>query len=121
MAGLEQKRFESPEETRTFVDEKGKVDIVNVGQLQIGRAVFEPGWRWSEHVKPLAGTDSCQATHTGYVVQGRMRVRMDDDSEVEYGPGDAFYMPPGHDAWIVGDEKCVMIDVTGMSNYAKPA
>ena len=120
MAQLEQKQFTSPEETREFKDGMGKVDIVNVGALQIGRGVFEPGWRWSEHVKPLAGTDSCQAAHTGVVVQGRMAVRMDDGSEIEYGPGDAFYMPPGHDAWIVGDEQAVLIDVTGMGNYARP-
>ena len=121
MGDLAQKRFESPDETRTFTDGKGKVDIVSVGQLKIGRGVFEPGWRWSEHVKPIAGTDSCQAVHTGYVLEGRMVVRMDDGNEVEYGPGDAFYMPAGHDAWIVGDEPCVMIDVTGMANYAVPA
>ena len=121
MAGLVKKRFESSEETRAFTDGKGKVDIVGVGELSIGRGVFEPGWRWSEHVKPLAGTDSCQAAHTGYVLEGRMAVRMDDGDEVEYGPGDAFYMPPGHDAWIVGDEQCVILDITGMSNYAKQA
>lgn len=119
MASLEKKRFESPDETRTFTEAKGKLDLVGVGQLQIGRAVFEPGWRWSENVKPLVGTDSCQAAHTGYVLEGRMAVRMDDGNEVEYGPGDAFYMPPGHDAWIVGDDQCVLLDVTGMSNYAK--
>jgi quercetin dioxygenase-like cupin family protein len=119
VSSLEKKRFESPEETRTFNDGKGKVDLVGVGQLQIGRAVFEPGWRWSEHVKPIAGTDSCQATHTGYVLEGRMAVLMDDGSEEEYGPGDAVYIPPGHDAWIVGDDACVMLDVTGMADYAK--
>ena len=117
MSGLEQKRFESPEETRTF--ENGKIDLVGVGQLLIGRGEFEPGWRWSEHVKPIAGTASCQAAHTGYVIKGRMAVRMDDGTEIEYQPGDAFYMPPGHDAWIVGDEQCVILDVTGMTNYAK--
>jgi quercetin dioxygenase-like cupin family protein len=120
MGGLEQKRFESPEETRKFAGDKGKLDLLSVGQLKIGRGVFEPGWRWSEHVKPIAGTDSCQAAHTGYVLEGRMAVRMDDGNEVEYRSGDAFYMPPGHDAWIVGDERCVLLDVTGMSNYAKP-
>ena len=119
MAGLEKKRFEAPDETRTFADGKGKLALLGVGQLQIGRGEFEPGWRWSEHVKPIVGTDSCQAAHTGYVLEGRMAVRMDDGDEVEYGPGDAFYMPPGHDAWIVGDAKCVLLDVTGMANYAK--
>lgn len=116
---LVQKRFESPEETRTFTEDKGKVDLVQVGQLKIGRGVFEPGWRWSENVKPIAGTDSCQAAHTGYVLEGRMAVKMDDGSEVEYVPGDVFYMPPGHDAWIVGDQRCVLLDVTGMADYAK--
>jgi quercetin dioxygenase-like cupin family protein len=120
MTHLQQKRFESPEETRTFTEGMGSVDIVGVGQLQIGRGVFEPGWRWSEHVKPIAGTDSCTATHTCYVLEGRMAVRMDDGEQVEYGPGDVFYMPAGHDAWIVGDVRCVLLDVTGMSNYAKP-
>jgi quercetin dioxygenase-like cupin family protein len=71
-------------------------------------------------VKPIAGTDSCQAAHTGVCVQGRMVVRMDDGTEVEYGPGDAFYMAPGHDAWIVGDEACILYDITGAGNYAKP-
>ncbi len=118
MADLEQKRFESPEETRTFNDGMGHVALVTVGGTTIGRGVFEPGWRWSSHVKPIAGTDSCQATHTGVIVQGRMVVRMDDGAEVEYGLGDVFYMPPGHDAWIVGDEACVIYDVTGMPNYA---
>ena len=121
MAGLVKKRFEAPEETRTFAAGMGRVDIVGVGGLSVGRGLFEPGWRWSEHVQPLAGTPSCQAAHTGYVLEGRMVVRMDDGEEVEYGPGDAFYMPPGHDAWIVGDEPCVLLDVTGMSNYATGA
>ena len=77
-------------------DGKGRVDLLGVGQLQIGRGVFEPGWRWSEHVKPLAGTDSRQAAHTGYVPQGRMAVRMDDADELEYGQGDAFYLPSNY-------------------------
>lgn len=118
---LERKPLDVPDETRAFADGKGKMDIVSVGGLTLGRGVFEPGWRWSDHVKPIAGTPSCQATHTGYVVEGRMAVRMNDGSEAEYGPGDAFFMPPGHDAWIVGDQRCVLIDVTGVSKYAKPA
>jgi quercetin dioxygenase-like cupin family protein len=116
---LEQKSFDSPDETRPFVD-KGKAEIVTVGGVDIGRGTFEPGWRWSEHVKPLAGTDSCQAPHTGYVLSGRMVIRMDNGEEREFGPGDVFYMPPGHDAWIVGDEACTLIDFTGMKRYAKP-
>lgn len=119
-ATLERHALSTPEETRTFLDGKGKVDIVSVGDVQLGRGVFEPGWRWSDHVKPIAGTDSCQAVHTGYVIQGRMVVRMDDGSEIEVGTGDAFHMPAGHDAWVVGDQPCILIDISGMSNYAKP-
>ena len=121
MAGhLECKHFDHPDESRPFRDEMGHLEVVTVGDRTFGRAVFEPGWHWAEHVKPIVGTPSCQATHTGYVVEGRMAVKMDDGSEVEYGPGDAFFMPPGHDAWIVGDKPCVMIDITGVAKYAKP-
>ncbi len=118
---LECKHLDKPDETRPFKDGKGKVEVVTVGDRTFGRGVFEPGWRWSEHVKPLAGTPSCQAAHTGYVVEGHMAVKMDDGTQVEYGPGDAFYMPPGHDAWIVGNKQCVLIDFTGVAKYAKPA
>ena len=115
---LQRKRFDRPEETRLFTDDKGRVDIVTVGDEAIGLGHFEPGWRWSLNVKPIAGTDSCQALHTGFVLSGRMVVRMDDGEELEFGPGDAFLMPPGHDAWIVGDEPCELVDFTGMRTYA---
>jgi quercetin dioxygenase-like cupin family protein len=115
---LEAKSLDSPDETRPFVD-KGKTDVVKLGGVTVGRGVFEPGWRWSEHVKPIAGTDSCEAPHTGYVVSGRMRVVMDDGAEAEVGPGDAFVIAPGHDAWTVGDEACVLVDFSGMEHYAK--
>lgn len=118
---LEARSLDAPDETRTFTEGKGRVDIVTVGGIQLGRGIFEPGWRWSTNVKPLAGTESCQAEHTGYVISGRMVVRMDDGSEHEYRAGEAFHMPPGHDAWIPGDEPCVLIDVTGMDRYAKPS
>ena len=121
MHTLEARSLDTPDETRTFTEGKGRVDIVTVGGIQLGLGVFEPGWRWSVNVKPLAGTESCQAEHTGYVISGRMVVRMDDGSEHEYRAGDAFHMPPGHDAWIPGDEPCVLIDVTGMDRYAKPS
>ena len=116
---LERKSLDTPDETRLFKDGMGQAEIVTVGKTILGRDTFQPGWVWSEHVKPIAGTDSCQAEDTGCVLQGRMVVKMDDGSEVEYGPGDAFYMPPGHDAWIVGDKPCVLIDVTGFGQYAK--
>ena len=109
----------SPDETRLFRDDKGKMEVFLLGDSTVGRGEFEPGWRWSQHVKPIVGSPSCQATHTGYVLEGRMVVKMDDGAEVEYGPGDFFYMPAGHDAWIIGDKRCVMIDFTGAAKYAK--
>lgn len=114
---LQSKNLGTPDETREF--DKGKMDVVNLGEATVGRAVFEPGWRWSECVKPIAGTDSCQVPHLGYVVSGRMRVRMDDGSEIEIGPGDAAVISAGHDAWILGDEPCVMLDFAGAGHYAK--
>jgi quercetin dioxygenase-like cupin family protein len=120
MAGLIRMSLDAPEEVRPFVGDSGQLELVNLAAGPVGRATFKPGWRWSEHVKPIAGTDSCQAAHTGYFVSGRMKVVMDDGEEVEYGPGDFAIMPPGHDAWIVGDEDCVVIDWQGFADYAKP-
>jgi quercetin dioxygenase-like cupin family protein len=117
MSGLVRKSLDSPEETRPF--EKGKLELVNVDGGAVGRATFEPGWQWSKHVKPIANTDSCQTAHLGYVISGRMKVVMDDGEEAEFGPGDFMLCPPGHDAWIVGDETCVLIDWQGAVNYAK--
>ena len=118
MAALEGKTFDAPDEVRVF-QANGKVELVNLDAGPVGRGTFEPGWRWSNDVKPLAGTDSCQVAHLGYVVSGSMTVRMDDGSEHTYTPGEAFNMPPGHDAWTEGNEACVLIDVTGVKNYAK--
>ena len=109
----------APDETRPFASH-GHMDVVHVGETTVGRGVFEPGWRWSSAVKPIAGTDSCQAHHTLYVVSGRMGVRMDDGSEHEIGPGDVAVIPAGHDAWTVGDEPCIAVDFTGVARYAKP-
>jgi quercetin dioxygenase-like cupin family protein len=119
MAGLVKKSVNTPEETRPFKDGKGRVDLVNLGSGMVGCAVFEPGWQWSRHVKPIAGTDSCQAAHMGYFVSGRMAIRMDDGQEMEFGPGDFMVAPPGHDGWVVGDEACVVIDWQGVADYAK--
>ncbi|WP_431966133.1 cupin domain-containing protein [Nocardia sp. bgisy134] len=119
MSGLVRQNFESPEETRPFEQDKGRVDVVNLDRGPVGRAVFEPGWRWSEHVKPIAQTDSCQSAHVGYCISGRMVVAMDDGEQQEYGPGDFMIVPPGHDAWTVGDEPCVMLDWQGFADYAK--
>ncbi len=112
------KNFDNPEETRNI--SKGKIEVVNLGDIQAMRATFEPGWKWSECVKPVAGTDSCQVAHLGYMLSGKMIVRMDDGAEQELNPGDACVIPPGHDAWIVGDNSCVFIDFQGGTTYAKP-
>lgn len=109
---LMHKSLDAPEQARQTAD-RGRVDLVQVGDVTIARATFLPGWRWSEHVKPTAGTDLCQATHTGYVVSGRQVVRMADGTEAELRPGDAFVVGAGHDAWVVGDEPCVTVDFSG--------
>jgi quercetin dioxygenase-like cupin family protein len=119
MSGLQAKRFESPDEVRPFKEEMGKVELVELSGNMVGHGTFEPGWRWSEHVKPLSGTESCQVEHIGYVLEGRMKVVMDGGEELEFGPGDAFLMPSGHDAWTVGDEACVLLDFGGLRGYAK--
>jgi hypothetical protein len=113
----EHKSFGEPEETRTFPH--GRAEMLTVGGAQIGRLVFEPGWRWSEDVKPLAGTDSCEAPHFQYHVSGRLAIRMDDGTELVAEPGDVTSLPSGHDAWVVGDEPVVVVDWYGASNYAK--
>ena len=97
------------------------MEIVNIGEGTVGRATFEPGWRWSQDVKPVAGTDLCQASHFLSQVSGRMHVVMADGSEMESGPGDVAIIPPGHDAWTVGDEPVVVIDWGGAANYGKSA
>jgi len=118
MSAIEIKSMNDPDETRTF--DKGIVDLTTVGGVTFSRLTLEPGWTWSTCVKPVAKTHSCQVHHTGYVIAGRMRVRMDSGEEVEYGPDDAYVIPPGHDAWIVGDERYVGVDVSGdMLRYAK--
>ena len=118
MSGLEIKNVGSPDETRPFVD-KGHADVVSIGGSPVLYCTFEPGWRWSEHVKPIAGTDSCQAPHLLYMISGRMGVRMDDGTEGEAGPGDVVSIAPGHDAWVVGEESCVAVDFGGYGQYAK--
>jgi quercetin dioxygenase-like cupin family protein len=119
MPGLTRKSFDEADEIRPFDGRTGQLEVINTQEGAVGRATFLPGWRWSEHVKPIAKTDSCQAAHTGYFVSGRMKVVMDDGEEIEYGPGDFAVMYPGHDAWIIGDEPCVVIDWQGFTDYAK--
>ena len=117
MAKMQKRNLLSPDETRTF--DLGKLELVTIGGVTFGRATFQPGWRWSTSVKPLVNTKSCEAPHLQYQVSGRLHVVMDDGSEDEFGPGDIALLPPGHDAWVVGDEPVVVIDVSGMVDYAK--
>ncbi len=114
---FESKSLNSPEEVRKF--DMGKVEVVNVAGATIGRATFEPGWKWSTCVKPIAKTNSCQAAHFGYQVSGTMTTRMDDGTEKTSKAGDVLNIPPGHDAWVVGNEAVVVLDFQGMVDYAK--
>jgi uncharacterized cupin superfamily protein len=115
---LQTKSLDSPDETRSF--EKGKMQIAHIDEVTAGRVTLEPGWKWSECVKPLAGTDSCEVQHTGYVVSGRMKVVMDDGSEQEIGSGDMYVIRPGHDASIIGDETFVGVDFSSdIERFAK--
>ncbi len=116
---IEVKNFDSPDEARPF-ESKGEALIVTVAGKEVGKGIFEPGWSWSEHVKPIAGTESCEFPHFLYVISGRLRVMMDDGSEVELRPGDVASIPPGHDAEVVGDEPCVTVDLgEDDADYAK--
>jgi quercetin dioxygenase-like cupin family protein len=118
MARLESKSLDRPDETRPI--DKGTVEVVSLDGATVMRTTFEPGWRWSECVKPKVGGDSCQVHHVGYAISGRMHVVMNDGTEHEIGPGEAMQIPPGHDAWVVGDEPYVGVDFAGGAEYAKP-
>lgn len=113
----EHKSFGEPDETREFP--RGQAEILAIGDSEVGRLTFQPGWRWSTDVKPIAGTDSCDAPHFQYHVSGRLAIRMDDGTELVAGPGDITSLPEGHDAWVVGDEPAVVVDFYGASSYAK--
>jgi quercetin dioxygenase-like cupin family protein len=108
--------LDEPAEVRTF--EKGKFEIFNVGPMTVGRATYEPGWTWSEHVGAAAGETSCQVEHVGLVMSGRAAVKMDDGTESIMEPGDFFHVPPGHDSWVVGDEPYVSLHIMGSEDYA---
>ena len=114
---MEVKHLNSPDEVRKF--EKGKIDVVKIGGATVGRAKFEPGWKWSKHVKPIAKTMSCEAPHFQYHVSGVLHIVMDDGTEKDVGPGEISLVPTGHDAWVVGNEPVVVVDFQGMVDYAK--
>jgi hypothetical protein len=119
MAQVVVRSLDTPDETRKF--ENGVTDVVRAGTTQISRARLEPGWKWSNDVKPIAGTDSCQVLHQGYCSSGHLQVRMDDGTTVDLRPGDAYHIEPGHDAWVVGDEAFVGVDFSQQmaEEYAK--
>jgi quercetin dioxygenase-like cupin family protein len=112
------KSFESPDERRVFG--KGTFELVTMGGVTIGRATYEPGWRWSEHVSPIAGTPLCDVEHVGIVISGRAMAAMEDGTEVELTPGTIFYIPPvPHDSWVIGDEPYVSLHISGAGHYAR--
>ena len=117
MEKAELKSFGKPDEVREFP--KGRLELIKIGGVTIGRAVFEPGWRWSTSVQSIARTKSCEAPHLQYHVSGIVKIRMDDGNEFECRPGDVSLLPTGHDAWVVGDEPAVVVDFQGMLDYAK--
>jgi hypothetical protein len=117
MGQAELRSLGKPDEVREFP--KGRLELVRIGGTMVARAVFEPGWRWSTSVQPIAGTKSCEAPHFQYHVSGVIRVLMDDGTEFECRPGDVSFLPSGHDAWVVGDEPAVVVDFQGMIDYAK--
>jgi len=118
MAKMQKRDLGKPDDMRAF--DRGKLELVTLGGVTFGRATLQPGWKWSTCIKPLVKTKSCEAPHLQYHVSGRLRVLMDDGSEDEFGPGEVSLLPPGHDAWVVGNEPVVVIDITGMAEYAKP-
>mgnify|MGYP001496360303 FL=1 len=117
MAKAEIKGFGKPDEVREFP--KGRLEIVKIGGATVGRATFQPGWKWSTSLQPLVKTKSCEAPHFQYHVAGVIKVVMDDGSEFECKPGDVSLLPSGHDAWVVGDQPAVVVDFQGMVDYAK--
>jgi len=114
---LQRRRFSEPSDVRMIP--RGRIDVVELDDTVVGRMTYEPGWRWSVDVQPIAGTDTCQYHHLGVTLSGRLRAQMPDGTELEIGPGDLFEIPPGHDAWVVGDEPWVSVDFEAMRTYGK--
>jgi hypothetical protein len=117
MAKAELKHFSKPDEVREFP--KGKLELVNIAGATVGHAVFQPGWRWSTSVKPIAKTESCEAPHFQYQISGVLHVKLDDGTEMESKAGDIVNLPSGHDGWVVGNEPVEVVDFQGMVDYAK--
>ena len=117
MAGIESRSFDQPDETRT--PDKTQVDVVRLGDAEVGRFTFRPGWRWSECIKPVVGTDSCQVDHIGYALSGSITVEHQDGTRLTISPGEAYRIAPGHDAWVDGDEDFVGFEFKSAATYAK--
>ena len=117
MPGVEINDFSSPDEVRR--PENTTVEVVKLGGGEIGRYTFQPGWRWSEHIKPVVGTESCQTEHVGYLVSGTLDVQSDDGTSGEVTSGSVYRIAPGHDAWVIGDEPVVVVEFQGAATYAK--
>jgi hypothetical protein len=119
MAAVESKSMDNPDETRT--PDKTRVSVVHLGPATVARLQVEPGWRWSECIRPVVGGESCQAAHLGYVVSGKLHIASTDGSELDLGPGDAYRLDPGHDAWVVGDDPFVALEFESKTaeTYAK--
>ena len=117
MAGITTKSFDSPDETRT--PPLTKVDVVRLGATTVARMTLQPGWRWSEHIKPIAGTDWCQARHVGVIESGTIHVVHEDGTEVDQRAGDVYVIEPGHEGWVVGDEPAVTLEFESAETYAK--
>jgi class 3 adenylate cyclase len=117
MARLQRRRFSEPDEIRPVP--KGTIEVVWLDDRVVGRQTYQPGWRWSVDVKPTAGSSSCQFHHFGVTLSGLLRVQMQDGIELEIGPGDVFEIPPGHDAWVIGDEAWVSVDFEAMRGYGR--
>lgn len=117
MNALTVKNLDNPDEVRTLP--KTQIEVVNLEDVSIMRVTFQPGWKWSECVKPTVNTPSCHVPHINYIISGRLTIRMDDGIEKEVGPGDAAAIPPGHDAWVVGQEPCVALDFSAGQVYGK--
>jgi len=117
MAGVETNDFSAPDEVRR--PDRTNIEIVKLGGGEIGRFTFQPGWSWSGCIKPVVGGESCQTEHVGYMISGRLQVRMDDGTEITINPGDAYSVPPGHDGWVIGEEPVVVVEFQGAATYAK--
>jgi quercetin dioxygenase-like cupin family protein len=119
MSQLEFNDFSAPDEVRT-PDPTATIEVVKLAGGEIGRFTFQPGWRWSQHIKPVVGGDSCQVEHVGYVVSGKMGIRTADGTTGEIAKGSVYHIAPGHDGWAVGDEPVVVVEFQGAASYAKP-